>query len=116
LQELSLGISFYDEVKKVLPSKNDYGYTSQEIEEKKEELQKLWESLGGKDVNPFNRDQYHCNFEDDAMLITKELIENLKKVHSGVEVFDADEIDEFTVADLKEESIGSWLVVIDYHN
>ncbi len=118
LQEASLGIDFYQEVKNTFSPKEECGFSAQEIEEKKDELQKLWESLGGKDVNPFNRDQYHSDFEDDAMIIDEKLLESLKSrfTDDTVEVFDAEGCDEFPVKDLNKDSIGSWLVVIDYHN
>lgn len=64
------------------------------------------------------RDCYHSDgYEDDANKITPELLKELRKEkYEDVEVFDAENEEEYLVKDLSKEAIGSWLVTIDYHN
>lgn len=97
--------------------------SSDDIDRNKEELQKLWESLGGTGRNSWDRDQYYGTYEDDVMLLNKELIEVLdSKEYKEVEVAIMEDgyiQDEMLLKDfLKREDIvdNYWLCVVDYHN
>ena len=65
---------------------------------------------------PYQRDTYQDNgYEDDAMLLTRELYDALLKEYEGKEESDYH-------ADLEYEAVSpemigkKWLVVVDYHN
>lgn len=70
----------------------------------------------------FDRDQYRIlGYPDDAKKLTKELLKALtkrlgKKEWLGVEVFDELDCDEKDMTNLKDEQIGKWIVVVDYHS
>jgi hypothetical protein len=54
--------------------------------------------------------------ENDAKILDENLFNELKKKFPDVEIFDANIRDEFLLKNLeKEQAIGRWLVVIDYH-
>jgi hypothetical protein len=120
LQEATLGheVDFFKEAGKIINPKNPtIGYSDQEVKKHEKALQKLWESLGFKDVNRLARSSYeHYGYADDAMLITPEIIKYLKKEYGNAEIFDADNQEEMLVKNLGKDDIGQWLVVIDYHN
>ena len=67
---------------------------------------------------PFYRDSYiHTGYNDDAVVITAELIKALKKEYDNdIEVYDSVNYQEINVVELNKEYIGDWLVVVDYHN
>lgn len=112
---------FTEKAKKTILKTKDGSISMQLVEEKKDELQKLWEKMGGKDVNPLNRDTYEAlGYKDDAQKITKSLFKRLKKDYSDVEVFIASYCYETTIKDLEDELedeqvLGNYIVVIDYH-
>jgi len=116
LQEIELGIDFHKEAEKIKPPKYSAGYTIKEVEDGKELFEELWKKLEGKGKNPFNRDRYKMNgYDDDAIKLTKEIIDNLKKRHPDVEVY-TEEDGEIEVKDLDDKHLGMWITVIDYHN
>jgi hypothetical protein len=90
-------------------------------EELKKEAEKIW-SKYQKDVPkeckdvPYFRDNFASGFQvDDAMILTKELIEKLKENYGEVEVCCVEDYDEIFVSDLGELDLGDYLVVVDYH-
>jgi hypothetical protein len=103
-------------VKKRFPAEQEGG-TDAWKREHDAELQELWQKLGCTGDHPWKRDQYkESGYSDDAMRITPEMLEWLESLeYMDVEVFDADERYEYTASDLDEQSVGDWLVVVDYH-
>jgi hypothetical protein len=80
-----------------------------------------WSGVLGKttEAEQEKRDAYKQDgYPDDAQPLTAELIKYLKAESYGdVEIFDADEAQEFTVDDQEEvDEPGTYLVAIDYHN
>lgn len=80
-----------------------------------------WSGVLGKasEAEKEKRDAYKQDgYPDDAQPLTAELIKYLKAENYGdVEVFDADEAQEFMVDDEAEvDEPGTYLVAIDYHN
>lgn len=71
---------------------------------------------------PYFRCTYdNDGYEDDAVLITKEILEKLtSEQYNNTEIADVNEDEyieeEYTCDKLTDESIGDWLVIIDYHN
>lgn len=124
LTGLLLKGNFHKESKKLIKPKEKWEITDSEVKTHTKELQKLWEKMGGKNEHLYNRnsdDTY--GVEDDAQIITPDLLKALKKAHSkptyygdSVEVFDPEEQEEYLIKDLKKDCVGEWLVVIDYHN
>ena len=130
LQEAELGITFYDELKKAIPPTSDFGYSDAELKANKKAIQKIWEGLGGKGDSPFTRDTYlDMGYEDDAMMVTKNIFNNVIKDmfqdyeygkvakdtwHVKLIVLDEGDYPET----LTEESIVGkyWAVIVDYHN
>jgi hypothetical protein len=81
-----------------------------------EKIQELWLSLGGENQNPWSRDGYLQEvFDDDARILTPELIEALRAKHADVEYFDFEAGEEKRISALSAGDVGHWLVVIDYH-
>lgn len=121
LQELLMKKEYHAELKKVCPMENEWGHTTDEKKKHAKQFQTVWEKLGGKGKNPYARSQYDVDgYEDDATKITAALLKAIQKhkdyKEAEVEVFDADNMDEYAVKDLKKSDIGKWLVVVDYHN
>lgn len=119
---------FFEEVKTQLKLGGDFGLSTKEVEENKDKIQKVWESVGGKGENPYNRDSYnHGGFEDDAMIVDKTLYEKLLKEFEGEykggktwgdknEYFDLHFVD-LDDEEVSKEFIGKkWIVVVDYHS
>ena len=81
------------------------------------ELNKLWRERAPRQYQdiPVNRDTYLiCGYEDDAMLLTKELYDGLLNEFEGSEDYDVFADVEFD--DMNPDAIGKkWVVVIDYH-
>lgn len=87
-------------------------------EEKKKQIDELSMQMIGL---PFFRDTYSSfGYDDDAIVLTKENMEKIKKEYKEVEVCVVTEDDyidgEAVCADLLEENEGDWLVTIDYHS
>jgi hypothetical protein len=85
--------------------------------------QKVWEDIGGRSHNPYQRDSYNSDgYEDDAMMFDEPLAARLyeSKTYHDTEVFDTAELNEITVKELlenKDQYLNKyWLVVIDCHN
>lgn len=124
LTQIQLARDFYKEAKELIKPKENWGISDDEVKQHEKELQALWKDMGGKDKHPYNRDNYDTyGAEDDAQIITPELLKALKKAHGktnkygdSVEVFDPEEQEEYTINQLTKDCIGDWLVVIDYHN
>lgn len=122
LHKLTLKRDFFAECKKRLPSKHDFGYSTDEIKANKDQLQAIWEELGGTNANPYIRDSYQEDgYDDDAIKLNKNTASRAIKLWPEVEVAycgDGDYVeDELMMKDLKTKDLeGSWLVVIDYHN
>jgi len=117
LQTVQLKKDFYEEAKKQF-AKENWGLTNVDIKDNKEEIQSVWEELGGTGTNPCDRDNYnHNGFDDDAQLLTPELLKALNKKEGDVEYFDADEYHEGFIKELTNDEIkDKWIVVVDYHH
>jgi len=68
---------FFEEAKKILNTKDGF-LSQQEVDNKKPELQALWEKMGGKDTNPYNTDQYYGEYNDDIIPL-KDCLETVKE-------------------------------------
>lgn len=116
----------FHEAVRTLPwaKSKDNCLSDDDIKQHTDELETLWESLGGKGTHPYGRDTYaEEGYDDDAMPLTKELLARLKKEHpggkrGGVEVFVAGDATEMRLAKLDEKFADGkrWIVVVDYHN
>jgi len=109
--------------------KNCSFFSSGDIEKNAVELQKLWESLGGKGTNNWNRDSGYdtiSKYGDDAMLLDEKLYQALVKdtdceVEVAVLADDNEYVDDEMPLTLflkdKEKVVGNYyIVVVDYHN
>jgi hypothetical protein len=113
---------FYAEARKLVCSKEknkqQYEFVLEEDRKKyADEIQQLWLALGGKNANPYARERHaQDGLDDDAAILTPELIDALKKKYPDkVEYFDSDNREEKSVTSLSAEDVGDWLVVVDYH-
>lgn len=124
LQEVKLD-GFSDKARAMLKEnegKDEVFLSTDTIKKYSKELQAIWESLGGKGVNVWNREGRE-DFEDNCMLLDTELYNALnKKISEDVEIAIIEEgcvEDETTVKEfLKDKSVidNYYLVVVDYHN
>ena len=73
----------------------------------------LWKEKFGL---PFVRDSYkHYGHEDDAMIVTQELYDNLLKEYEGTE--DGEHNADLEYDSFSPDFVGKkWVVVVDYHN
>jgi|AntAceMinimDraft_18_1070375.scaffolds.fasta_scaffold81307_4 hypothetical protein len=117
--ELQDAEEFFKKANKVLGKKEkEYIYSSDlDKEENKQKLQKFWESLGKKGLNPYVRNQYEdFGYEDDAMILTKELYDKELKEFEGKYT------DDEHFWDLEQEEVNKefiknkWIVIVDYHS
>ena len=123
LQELQLN-DWNKKAKELLKIKDGEFISNQDIDDNKEELQKLWESLGGKGKNVWGRDSYNNDGEeDDCMLLDKKLFEALKKrdyPDTEVAIYENGYIqDEMLLQNFLEQKDivnNYYLCVVDYHN
>ena len=80
-------------------------------------IQQLWDAEAPDAFKgiPYQRDTYQNNgYEDDAMLLTRELYDALLKQYEGQE--DSDYHADLEYEAVSQEMIGKkWLVVVDYH-
>lgn len=64
--------AFNEAVRQKFQPKHDFGYSMQEVEALRPQLQALWEEMGGKGVNTWSRDQYrHEGFPDDILPLSE---------------------------------------------
>jgi hypothetical protein len=119
---LSFQGDFHDEVLRLLRSKEPNGeersfVADADCKKYADEIQKLWLNRGGKNINPYARDNYDFEgCEDDAVILTAELVETLKKKYpDSTEYYDSDAFEEKSISSLSKEDVGAWLVVVDYH-
>jgi len=113
---------FDDEVLKLVRSNEQSRHdclfvTDAECKKYAEEIQTLWVGLGGKNVNPYARDNYKLDgYDDDAAVVSAELIAALqKKFPKDMEYYDSEAYEEKSLSMLSTEDIGHWLVAVDYH-
>lgn len=112
-------------LKEKYPDRQEYG---EMIDKEKEDVQALWESLGGSGINSWNREQGFIQvseFGDDCMLLDEKLLKALKEDYkdggSEIEVAvvnDGYVEDEMQMVDFlkREDLVGNYyIVVIDYH-
>lgn len=101
------------------PDLLDYLYINSHIVSK--ELKDQIDAISTKKIGlPYFRNSYD-NYEDDAVLITKEILEKLhSEEYNNTEIADVSEDEyieeEYTCDKLTDKNIGEWLVIIDYHN
>lgn len=139
---LPKGESFYAKVKERFLGDEGItavGMTNTFIENNRDEIEKLWQELGGQGNSPFSRDSYgHYGAEDDAMRLTEELYTKLLEEYEGKHKekigkkyitrengeWGEHYTDKWHLAwiDTDERPLGkdlignSWIVVVDYHN
>ena len=81
------------------------------------ELNRLWSERAPQQYQdiPIKRNTYlMCGYEDDAMLLTKELYDGLLKEFEGSG--DSDVFADVEFDDMSPDAIGKkWVVVVDYH-
>jgi hypothetical protein len=83
------------------------------------EREQLWKELGGDGSEPFLRDQYdEFGDDDDAQILTPQLLADLKREHGQTEVFIAANFEELPIAQLSDVYADGkhWIVVVDYHS
>ena len=123
LQEIMLKGDFQKEAQKLFKDKQFI--STKEVEEKHIELQAIWEKMGGKGKNTYERNTFgHDDQEDDCILMTKEILAKLKERYGkeyeygeGTEVFFPDIMEEHYLKDVDSESVENYyFIVIDYHN
>jgi hypothetical protein len=122
LSGLSIKGDFHNEVRTLVNTKEADGeerifVSHDECKKYADDIQKLWLALGGKNANPYARDNYKQDgFDDDAELLSADLIATLKKKYpAGTEYYDSDGFEEKNISSLSANDIGDWLVVVDYH-
>jgi len=114
------GIKIYDKVMKALgKTEKDFGISTSELadEEIKKKILKVWGDEGGVGLCPFYRDSYsEFGYEDDAVLVTKEIYDKFLKEYEGMET-DNEHFWDLEYEDVSEKFIGNkYLVLVDYHN
>jgi len=114
------GIKIYDKVMKALgKTEKDFGISTSELadEEIKKKILKVWGDEGGVGLCPFYRDSYsEFGYEDDAVLVTKEIYDKFLKEYEGMET-DNEHFWDLEYEDVSEKFIGNkWCCVVDYHN
>lgn len=113
-------INIQDEVMKMLQDKGkpkeEHLYES-DIEKNKEEIQNIWKENKGEGVCPYLRDSYKDEgYEDDAMIITKEIYNKFLKEYEG-DCSDGEGYWDLEQQEVNNDFIGNkWIVVVDYHN
>ena len=122
---------YWDTIEKAVPKKNNFGWSTQDIKDNSDKLQKAWKKLGGKDICPMARDSYrHEGYhDDDAMILTKELYKAILKQYEGKyegkvhKEYEDTHWDELYYVDLDDnmkvgkDMVGKkWIVVVDYHS
>lgn len=122
----TLDKDFDEEVKKIVPKSHDFGYSTHEVEENKDKFQKVWESLGQKSLNPYNRSSYDSlGQEDDAQIVNKKIYEKILKEYEDSEdgVSEKGEWGDISYVDLDYDNPTpetfidkKWVVVVDYHS
>lgn len=122
LSGLGIKGDFHAEVCKLLDAKEPNRELPQEISDEETErhasdIQSLWFALGGKNENPYARgSNKRAGMDDDAIILTPELISALKRKYPDeVEYFDNDIPEERPLSALSEADAGHWLVTVDYH-
>lgn len=142
LSSHKLDKDFHKEVRKAIKPENKFGYTDEEIVKNMTKFQEIWESLGGKGKNAYNRDQYEDGgMEDDGQIVDEKLWDNVikplfddtkyeskwgiikrKNDYNSPEpiLVDLDQEEEINFSDkekVKKDIVGKkWIVVVDYHN
>lgn len=123
LSKLTMKKDFMKEVYKLYPNKNKATnkyifYDVDAVKKNEKGIQKLWQDMGGKGINLVSRNNQYdqTGADNDAMKITPKILKGLqRKEYKDVEVFDAENCDEYHARDLEQSTIGDWLVVVDYH-
>ncbi len=71
---------FFKDAQKLFDAKDGF-ISTKAVENKKPELQALWEKMGGKDTNPYSTDQYYGEYGDDILLLKDclKIVEEWKK-------------------------------------
>lgn len=85
------------------------------------ELDSIWQSHGGVGSSPYTRSEAgELGHEDDAMLLTVELYDQLLSPFEGERLVAGDGHSQYLDQEdepLSPDAIGSkWLVIVDYHN
>ena len=113
------GIEIIDDVRKLLKIKKDDYISSKDLEneDNKIKINKIWKDKGGKGENPYYRDNYNSiGYEDDAMIVTKEIYDKALKEFEKIET-DGEHFWDLDYEEVSKEFIGNkWIVVVDYHN
>lgn len=112
----------HEEVKKILPADLihtlDYLYINKHLVKDVDLVKRIDDIAIEKTGVPFFRNGEQC--KDDAVIITKEILQTLKDKYNDVEIAilneDDEVVDECIPESLTDDDLGDWLVIIDYHN
>jgi len=113
-------IDIEKKIKKMLQKKgkpkDEFIYES-DIEENKKEIEKIWKDSGGKGECSWIRDNYKVDgYEDDAMIVNKEIYDKFLKEYEG-DTSDGEYFWDLDYEEVDKEFIGNkWIVVVDYHS
>ena len=121
LRETILGQHYRDALEQEFPEFTKGYFLSSLLEQRKTELNQLWQRCGGTGNHPLSRSGYdHYGAPDDAMLVDQFLYDRFLKPHAGsTNNIGGDEADfaDLDGDEVDESFIGrKWLVVVDYHN
>ncbi|MBI1307051.1 MAG: hypothetical protein GC181_10655 [Bacteroidetes bacterium] len=107
------------------------GFFDKDLSTHQKVLQHIWETHGGKDVNPYNRNHYNrLGYEDDAVILTSYWIDKLRlKAQEDVyevsfdyqlRCFNTATNQLISLTDCLEDADTyrdtHWIVVVDYHD
>lgn len=127
---------FYRQVDQLKSGDKPGWYSENFIDKNREQLDALWQKLGGKHASPLTRDQSEwLGYEDDAKLLDRELAEELNGFLQNTDEYVNDEehcilrkrnwlepvvisLDSEALFELNDFNnlVGKyWVVVIDYH-
>lgn len=120
---------FIKKVREKYPPEHEFGYSTKFVDGNQENFQKLWEDMGGKDKNPYNRDTYQdLGYEDDAILVDEKTYNEKLKEFEGTEFgytessYEGHSWKDLHFVDLDYERVSKdfigrkWVVIVDYHS
>ena len=113
-----LGQSFEDAFEREFPELAKLWVPDQLIDQHRSALDQFWRRFGGRDRHPLTRSGYEeLGYNDDAMLIDRDLYDRFLKEYAGQEYGDDNQFADLDGDSIDESFISrKWLVVVDYHN
>ena len=122
LREAVLGQAYQDALVKEFPEFTKGYFPSSLVEQRKDDLDRLWQRSGGTGMHPLSRSGYdYYGAQDDALPVDRFLYDRFLKPYAGADrTIGDDKLTDYADLDgdeVDESFIGSkWLVVVDYHN